>query len=103
MIPLDEYKMSLSAFSQQLEECKNALNPENIKEEIQALEDQMSAPDFWNDVENANKLTQRSRQLANKLARYNKLKSRYDDLGALIEMAEEEQESEAHGDDGEAD
>ncbi len=92
MIPLDEYKASLGAFSQQLEECKNALNPEALNEEIQALEDQMAAPDFWNDVETANKLTQRSRQLQNKVARYNKLKARYDDLGALIEMAEEEQD-----------
>lgn len=92
MIPLDEYKMSLGEYAEQLEECRKALNPESIKEEIQALEDQMSAPDFWNDVDNANKLTQRSRQLENKLARYNKLKSRHEDLGALIEMAEEEQD-----------
>jgi peptide chain release factor 2 len=82
--------MSLGAFGEQLEECRKALNPESITEEIQALDDQMAAPDFWNDVETANKLTQRSRQLQNKLERYNKLKSRYDDLGALIEMAEEE-------------
>ena len=92
MIPLDEYKMSLGGFEEQLEECRKALNPESIKAEIQALDDQMSAPDFWNDVESANKLTQHSRQLQNKLERYNKLKSRYDDLGALIEMAEEEQD-----------
>ena len=92
MIPLDEYKMSLGGFSEQLEECRKALNPESITEEIQALDDQMAAPDFWNDVESANKLTQRSRQLQNKLERYKKLKSRYDDLGALIEMAEEEQD-----------
>ena len=92
MIPLDEYKMNLGGFAEQLEECRKALNPESIKAEIQALEDQMSAPDFWNDVESANKLTQHSRQLQNKLERYNKLKSRYDDLGALIEMAEEEQD-----------
>lgn len=92
MIPLDEYKMSLGEFEEQLEECRKALSPESIKEEIQALEDQMSAPDFWNDVDNANKLSQRSRQLQNKLERYNKLKSRFDDLGALIEMAEEEKD-----------
>ena len=84
--------MSLGGFSEQLEECRKALNPESITEEIQALDDQMAAPDFWNDVESANKLTQRSRQLQNKLERYNKLKSRFDDLGALIEMAEEEQD-----------
>ena len=92
MIPLDEYKMSLGGYSEQLEECRKALNPESLTEEIQALEDQMAAPDFWNDVDSANKLTQRSRQLQNKLGRYNKLKARFDDLGALIEMAEEEQD-----------
>ena len=92
MIPLDEYKMSLGGFEEQLQECRKALNPESLTEEVQALEDQMAAPDFWNDVDNANKLTQRSRQLQNKLERYNKLKSRFDDLGALIEMAEEEQD-----------
>ena len=92
MIPLDEYKMSLGGFEEQLEECRKALNPESLIEEVQALDDQMAAPDFWNDVDNANKLTQRSRQLQNKLERYNKLKSRFDDLGALIEMAEEEQD-----------
>jgi peptide chain release factor 2 len=92
MIPLDEYKANLGAFEAQLNDCRTALGPESIQEEIQALEDQMAAPDFWSDVDNANKLTQRSRQLQNKLARYNKLKSRFEDLGALIEMAEEEQD-----------
>ena len=40
MIPLDEYKMSLGGFEEQLEECRKALSPESIKEEIQALDDQ---------------------------------------------------------------
>ncbi|MEA4871112.1 MAG: peptide chain release factor 2 [Christensenella sp.] len=92
MIPLDEYKANLGTFEEQLEECRAALNPESMQEEIHALDDQMSAPDFWNDVENANKINQRQRQLQNKLERYQKLKGRYEDLGALIEMAEEEQD-----------
>ncbi len=92
MMPLDEYKSNLGAFEAQLDECRAALNPESMQEEIHALDDQMSAPDFWNDVDNANKVNQRQRQLQNKLARYQKLRGRYDDLGALIEMAEEEQD-----------
>ncbi|NLI53971.1 MAG: peptide chain release factor 2 [Clostridiales bacterium] len=92
MIPLDEYKMNLGEFGERLEECRTALNPEQMQQEIRALDEQMAAPDFWNDVDNANKLNQRARQLQNKLERYNKLKSRVDDLGALIEMAEEEED-----------
>jgi tartrate dehydratase alpha subunit/fumarate hydratase class I-like protein len=48
--------MNLGGFGQQLEECRKALSPESIMEEVQAQDDQMSAPDFWNDVETANKL-----------------------------------------------
>jgi peptide chain release factor 2 len=90
MIPLDEYKMKLGEFEALLDECRAALNPEALQEEIRALDDQMAAPDFWNDVDAANKTSQHVRQLQNKLERYKKLNGRYEDLGALIEMAEEE-------------
>ncbi|MEZ4508566.1 MAG: peptide chain release factor 2 [Eubacteriales bacterium] len=92
MIPLDEYKAKLDEFGDRLNECRGALNPDEIKQEIQALEEQMAAPDFWNDVDNANKVSQRSRQLQGKLDRFQKLNGRVEDLGALLEMAEEEQD-----------
>ena len=34
MIPLDEYKMNLDTFGEQLGECRAALNPEQIKGEL---------------------------------------------------------------------
>lgn len=92
MIPLDEYKMSLDTYGEQLEECRVALNPEKIQTDIRELDEQMSAPDFWNDVENANKLNRQAKQLKGKLERFTKLYSRFEDLKTLIEMAEEEQD-----------
>jgi len=92
MIPLDEYKMNLDAFEEQLGECKTALAPEKIQEELAELDGQMGAPDFWNDVENANKVNQHVKQLQHKLERFNKLYTRFEDLKTLIEMAEEEQD-----------
>jgi len=92
MIPLDEYKMNLDAFEGQLDECKAALDPEKIQKELAALDEQMGATDFWNDVENANKVNQRVKQLQHKLERFNKLYARFEDLKTLIEMAEEEQD-----------
>lgn len=92
MIPLDEYKMNLDTFQQQLDECRAALNPDQIQKELAALEVIMSAPDFWNDVENANKINKQSKQLQHKLERFSKLCGRFEDLKTLIEMAEEEQD-----------
>ena len=92
MIPLDEYKMNLDTFEEQLAECRTALNPDQIKKELAALETVMSAPDFWNDVESANKINKQAKQLQHKLERFSKLYGRFEDLKTLIEMAEEEQD-----------
>jgi peptide chain release factor 2 len=92
MIPLDEYKMNLDAFEEQLQECRTALNPDQIQKELAELDAQMSASDFWNDVENANKVNQHVKQLQHKIARFEKLNARFEDLRTLIEMAEEEQD-----------
>jgi len=97
MIPLDEYKMNLSSYEEQLDECKAALNPEQLEAEIRALDEQMAAPGFWNDVEAANKLNRQMKQLKQKLERYAKLRARFDDLKTLIEMAEEEQDDSLGG------
>ena len=48
------------------------------------------ASDFWNDVDNANKVSARVKSIKNKLDRLNKLESQAEDLETLIEMAEEE-------------
>jgi peptide chain release factor 2 len=92
MIPLDEYKMNLDMFAEQLAECKDALDPDRIQKELAELDALMSAPDFWNDVENANKINKNVKQLQHKLERFEKLYSRFEDLKTLIEMAEEEQD-----------
>ena len=42
MIPLDEYKMNLSSYEELLDECKAALNPEQLEAEIRALDEQMA-------------------------------------------------------------
>ena len=50
----------------------------------------MGEPDFWNDVEAANRVNQRVKALQGKLARYEKLVAQGEDLETLMEMAEEE-------------
>ena len=92
MIPLDEYKMNIEAFGERLGECREALNPDKVRAELTGLEEQMGAADFWNDVDSANKVNQRAKQLQHKLDRFRKLYDRFEDLKTLIEMAEEEQD-----------
>jgi len=54
----------------------------------------MGAPDFWNDVDAANKVNQRVKTLQNKIQRYEKLRASAEDLDALMEMIEEAEDEE---------
>ncbi len=92
MIPLDEYKMQVSEYAEKMKEIRSALNPEAIQTEIGELEKSMGEADFWNDVENANKINQRASALKSKLGHYEKLVGKFEDLQTLIEMAEEEED-----------
>ena len=49
----------------------------------------MSAPDFWDDVDNANKVNPRIKLLNTKFERYSKLLQMASDIEVLIELADE--------------
>ena len=50
----------------------------------------MGEPGFWENIEEANKVNKRVKTVQGKIARYEKLLSASEDLGALMEMIEEE-------------
>lgn len=92
MIVLDEYKIELKSLKETLEMANTQMKPDALKEELAGLEDQMSGADFWNDVDNANKVSQRVKVIKGKLDRLSKLNSQSEDLDILIEMTEEEED-----------
>jgi len=61
--------------------------------EIAELEQAVSAPDLWDDQENAQKLTSRLSAVQSDVERVENLRSRLDDLEVLVELAEEEGDS----------
>ena len=90
MIPLDEYKMRLNESLARVREIENALDPASVHAELDRLHDQMGAEGFWDDVENANKISQQCTRLERKLERFKKLVGSGEDVQTLMEMAEEE-------------
>ena len=57
--------------------------------EIAELERKAAEPSFWDDMENSQKVLQRTSQLKASVETYNKLQSLYEDTLTLIELAEE--------------
>lgn len=52
----------------------------------------MQQNDFWSDVENTQKVLQRSKALKDKISRYENLLSRVEDLEILIQISDEEED-----------
>lgn len=90
MLQFEELKLSLQGLEPELKDLAEALGLDAMRKEIMELDQKATAPDFWNDMERSQKILQRSSSLKNKIERYGKLKSAYDDLLALIELADEE-------------
>ena len=57
---------------------------------IEELEEISADPDFWNDLENAQKVSQKIKGLKNNVEKYNSLLRKYEDIVTLIQLANEE-------------
>lgn len=60
---------------------------------MKAIENQASAPDFWNDQEQAQKLLQERSRLEQKIQRHEQFASQIADAGVLFEFAAEDEDS----------
>ena len=94
LIEYDEYKQKLRDLEPELTKLSAALDMDGARAEIQNLEDQSAQEGFWNDLERSQRVHQRLKQLQNKVSRQNKLISEWEDLTALCEMGQEEDDAE---------
>jgi len=79
-----------------LQQCRKHLQRQvspfdvaGLAAEKEELEKKMGAPDFWDDVEAANKANQRMKTISAKLEKYNKLRGLLEDAEVMADMAEE--------------
>ncbi len=92
MLEFEQLKLRLESNSSELHDLKDALGYNALCREIEELETKASAPDFWDDLENSQKILQKTGKLKNTVESYDNLCSSYEDLGVLIEMGDEEED-----------
>ncbi len=68
---------------------------EKLREENFTLESEMQEPEFWNNQENAQKISQKLKHNTNRIDEFNHLKQQVDDIELFIELIREE-EDESH-------
>lgn len=92
MLEFEQLKLRLEANENELRDLKDALGYDRLRREIEELEAKASAPGFWDDLENSQKILQKTGKLKNTVEAYDRICALYDDLLVLIEMGEEEED-----------
>ena len=93
MLEFEELNQRLMQSEKPIENLKEALDIDNLVKEVAELEKQSSAPDFWDDMENSQKVMQKIGSLKAKVASYENLKNDFEDAQVMIELANEEEDA----------
>ncbi|WP_390175925.1 peptide chain release factor 2 [Rhodopirellula europaea] len=78
------------AIRSRLVQLQDSLDHSGKNKAIKKIEEQMAAPDFWNDSEAAQKVVMQLKGLKGIVSPLNELESSAEDLEALFEMADED-------------
>lgn len=90
MVEFEELRLRLLDSEKPIENLKEALAIDSLKAEVEVLEKESAAPDFWDNMENSQKVMQKIGSLKAKVTGYESLRSDYEDALVMIELADEE-------------
>lgn len=96
MILLEDLRVELQGHQKDLDELYEVLGIAKAKEEYAELQQKIADPNFWEDLDQSQKVMQRSKALENRIAQYDALQTELDDLLTLVELTEEEGETESN-------
>ena len=92
MIEAEQLKYKLNSFQEPLEDLSGSLALEAKKERIDQLELNMEEPGFWDNVEESQNVMKEVKSLKGVVEEYDDLKTKYEDIETLIDMAEEDED-----------
>ena len=90
MITIDELKAKLGGMKTAVDDLRDALSIEASEKRLAELEHQMTMPGFYDDQERSQKIISEMGEVKNKLERFGKLSTQYEEAQTLLEMIEEE-------------
>jgi len=93
-VALQDLTDDIADLEKKLSQIEAVLDPESKKAEIADLEQQVAAPNLWDDQANAQRVTSLLSRLQSDIERLTGLHARLDDAATLVEMAREESDAE---------
>ena len=94
MIEFDIYRLELEGMQEPLALLRESLHIGHLHDEISELESHAQEPDFWENVEKAQKIQTRMRQLQKRVDYFHNLEKEREDLLILCELGNDEDDTE---------
>jgi peptide chain release factor 2 len=85
-----EFDTEIKQLQATMQTIGQVLDLDAMRKEIADLGEQVAAPDLWDDQDNATRVTGRLSLLQGELNKFTELRTRIEDLGLMVEMAQEE-------------
>lgn len=92
MLQFEELRLRLESLRPDIDDYADALGLEQMRSQIQQLENRATEPGFWDDIENSQKVLKQTSDLKRKVETYEGLDTKYFDTLTLIELANEEED-----------
>ena len=89
MLQFEELRLKLEALEPAITDLAGSIGLDGLRRQAEELDAQASAPGFWDDMEFAQKMTQKAAGVKGKIEAYERLVSDYQDTLTLIELADE--------------
>ena len=97
MLQFEELRLKLEAMESSIEDLAASIGLDALRRQAEELDAQASAPGFWDNMEFAQKMTQKAASVKGKIEAYEQLQSDYQDTLTLIELADEAEDLELLG------
>jgi peptide chain release factor 2 len=85
-----DFAVALADLDRSLSSIEAVVDPDRKRVEIAELEQQVAAPDLWDNQDNAQRVTSRLSTLQAEVDRLVGLRAQLEDIGALVELGQEE-------------
>ncbi len=89
MLQFEELRLKLEALEPSIKDLAGSIGLDTLRRQAEELDAQASAPGFWDDMEFAQKMTQKAAGVKGKIEAYERLVNDYQDTLTLIELADE--------------
>ena len=89
MLQYEELRLKLEGMYPAIVDLADSIGLNGLRRQAEEMDAQASAPGFWDDMEFAQKMTQKAAGVKGKIEAYERLVSDYQDTLTLIELADE--------------